>query len=55
MEHTIKFRGKGLIHNQWIYGGFPIHAFTETSEEGFQCEIVRNFAAKHVKTDINQN
>ena len=21
MEHIIKFRGKGLIHNQWIYGG----------------------------------
>lgn len=42
MEHIIKFRGKGLIHNQWIYGGFPLHAFTETAEEGFQFEIVGN-------------
>lgn len=32
----------GKIRNQWIYGGFPPHAFTETSEEGFQCEIVGN-------------
>lgn len=28
--------------NERIYGGFPLHAFTETADEGFQCEIVGN-------------
>lgn len=28
--------------NERIYGGFPLHAFTDTAEEGFQCEIVGN-------------
>lgn len=28
--------------NERIYGGFPLHAFTGTAEEGSQCEIVGN-------------
>lgn len=28
--------------NERIYGGFPLHSFTDTAEEGFQCEIVGN-------------